>query len=186
MPGVKGRSGGHNAKTVEEHKLAGTFQKSRHAGITNPDAPRGTPKPQKRLKGDAKREWVRMLVLLEQARTLTTIDGPALYQYCRLFAETETLAASAESVDGTLATFEKALERPEVSGDQIVAIVQEMTKLRQLQVGSLTRVRTNRMACRAYLVEFGMTPASRGRVKVADKPPDDDPFADLDEEDAVN
>lgn len=31
MPGVKGFSGGHNRKSVDQHRLEGTFQRSRHA-----------------------------------------------------------------------------------------------------------------------------------------------------------
>ena len=36
------------------------------------------------------------------------------------------------------------------------------------------------MAIRTYLVEFGLTPASRGRVKLPEQPPEDDPFAQFD------
>lgn len=33
MPGVKGRSGGHNKKPISELKLTGTYQPSKHDGI---------------------------------------------------------------------------------------------------------------------------------------------------------
>jgi hypothetical protein len=40
------------------------------------------------------------------------------------------------------------------------------------------------MALRQYLVEFGMTPAARSRVKVPDAPAAADPFAEFDESQA--
>ena len=33
MAGVKGRSGGNNRKSVQEHKLNGTYRNNRHSGI---------------------------------------------------------------------------------------------------------------------------------------------------------
>ena len=32
MPGMPGRSGGHNRMSAEEHELRGTFKPSRHGG----------------------------------------------------------------------------------------------------------------------------------------------------------
>ena len=72
-----------------------------------------------------------------------------------------------------------------LSNEAYVAALQEITKLRQLEAGSLTRTRMGRMALRAYLVEFGLTPASRGRVKVTGDTKPDDGFADFDD-DTVN
>jgi P27 family predicted phage terminase small subunit len=180
MPGVKGRSGGHNAKTVKAHQLAGTFQKTRHKGITNPDPPSGDPVQPKRLTGDAGREWDRMIRRLKESKTLSTVDDGALYQYCRLFGETEGLSDQQASSEKRLKYLEDRLD--EMEGEQLTRAIDAMTSLEKVVSGYVTKIRMQRMALRAYLVEFGLTPASRGRVKVADKP-DDDPFGDLDDDD---
>ena len=38
MAGQKGRSGGHNKKSMAEHKLDGTYRAVRHAGIEQENA----------------------------------------------------------------------------------------------------------------------------------------------------
>src|SRR4051794_28551281 len=98
MAGVKGRSGGHNVKTSKAHKLQGTFRKHRHAGSKSPEPPAAAPQPPKKLEGDTADEWTRMLERLRQSNVLSSVDGAALYQYCRLFAETEALMIRQEEI----------------------------------------------------------------------------------------
>lgn len=184
MPGVKGRSGGRNAKTTAEHRLAGTFQKVRHAGIRNPEPPQGMPVPPKELEGDAADEWARMLDRLAQSRTLSKVDDGALYQYCRMFAETEQLAVKQIEVGGSLMILEQSLG--DFKGPELVAAFQELTKLRRLESQYTTQIRQGRMGLRVYLVEFGLTPASRGRVKLPDAKEPVDEWAQFDEADKVN
>ena len=43
MPGVKGRSGGHNRRSLADHQLRGTFKRSRHSGLLAPPAPQPLP-----------------------------------------------------------------------------------------------------------------------------------------------
>jgi len=38
MAGAKGRSGGHNKKSIAEHKLSGTYRGNRHSGILQENA----------------------------------------------------------------------------------------------------------------------------------------------------
>ena len=46
MAGVKGRSGGHNRRTLADHQLRGTYRPSRHADLVTPaPAPPLTWKP---------------------------------------------------------------------------------------------------------------------------------------------
>lgn len=184
MPGVKGRSGGHNAKTVEAHKLAGTFQKVRHGQITNPDPPKGDPVPPKRLTGDAKKEWGRMIVRLTASKTLSTVDDGALYQYCRLFSETERLAKQQREAGQRVESLESRLE--ELQGEVMVEAYQTLTTMVKVEAAYGPQIRMGRMALRTYLVEFGLTPASRGRVKQASSAGDDDDgFSDLDDDDTI-
>jgi P27 family predicted phage terminase small subunit len=181
MAGVRGRSGGRNAKTVKAHKLQGTFQKVRHGGVKNPEPPAGVPVPPKPLAGDALHEWNRMLARLAVSKTLSSVDDGVLYQYCQMFAETEGIALAQEETAATVRILQENLDGlHELSFEDLLAAAQEITKLRKLEAGYITKVRQGRMALRTYLVEFGLTPASRGRVKLTDAAPKKDEWDDLD------
>jgi P27 family predicted phage terminase small subunit len=178
MPGVKGqRSGGHNAKTQQAHGLAGTTRKDRHSGYCNPDPPKGRPEAPKELSGEALSEWNRMIVRLETAGTLATVDDAVIYQYCRLFAETEQAAVSREESAASVDLLEDNLS--DLKGSDLVQCFQEISKMRQLEARYTSQIRQGRMSLRAYLVEMGMTPASRGRVKLPEHKPVD-PFDEFD------
>lgn len=164
-------SGGHNAKSTSLHVLEGTFRKDRHGDVENPEPPIGTPKPPKKLTGEALAEWKRMLERLTTSKTISIVDDAALYQYCRLFAETEAVADDYTETRALSTTLKKALTKLE--GADLVAAVGEIVKLRQLLGKQTTQSRQQRMAIRQYLVEFGLTPSSRGRVKITNKKPAD-------------
>lgn len=178
MPGTA-NSGGRNRKTARQHKLQGSFQKVRHAGITTPEPPKGTPTRPKPLTGDAADEWDRMIDRLSVTGTLSPVDDGALYQYCRLFAETEQLAVDQTETSVSIDIVEENLR--DMTGSDLVAAFQEITKLRQLEAGYSTKIRQGRMAIRQYLVEFGLTPSARSRVKVPETKTED-PFAEFDRE----
>lgn len=178
MAGVAGRSGGRNAKTVSEHRLSGTTKPSRHADVVNPSPPVGVPVSPKVLTGDALAEWDRMITRLQLSRTMSKVDDGMLYQHCRLFAETEQLveekAEAREAVDTLLDS------QGDIGKDDLLAFFQEVGKMTKLAASYDSKLRSNRMALRVSYVEFGLTPASRGRVKVAEKPDALDPFAEFD------
>jgi len=183
VAGVKGRSGGQNAKTVADHALSGTFRKTRHKAIVNPDPPKGVPVSPKVLAGDALAEWKRMITRLQASRTLSVVDDGMLYQHCRLFAETEELV---EEKAEARAAVDRLLEsQGDVEKDDLLAFFQEVGKMQKLAASYDSKLRSNRMALRVSYVEFGLTPASRGRVKVADTPGDDDPFAEFEQPSGV-
>ena len=166
MAGVKGRSGGQSAKTIDELKRSGTYREDRHGGVRNPEPTIGIPVSPKPLEGDAAEEWDRMIQRLADCKTLSPVDGAALYQYCRLFAETEAIAVTQLETASTIDLLEENLNGPKEERENLLEVAQEITKLRQLEARYTTQVRQGRMALRAYLVEFGLTPASRGRVKL--------------------
>lgn len=165
MPGIKGqRSGGVNAKSPAEHRALGTFQPVRHAGFEAPDPFVGTPESPEPLEGRAAAEWDRMLERLADCKTLAKVDAAAIYQYCRLYAETEALAELQSETGASVKILEENLAG--LKGPDLVACFQEISKLRQLEARYVTQIRQGRMAQKAYLVEFGLTPASRSRVRI--------------------
>ena len=166
MAGVRGRSGGRNAKTRAMHVVEGTFRKDRHGDVVNPDPPIGRPEKPKALNEYASMEWDRMIARLEHSHTLSVVDDAALFQACSLYAETEHIAVQREKTEATIDKLEDALSRLD-DGD-LVAAVREVTTLKQLEYRYVNQIRQGRMAVRAYLIEFGLTPAARGRVKATD------------------
>lgn len=163
MPGVKGRSGGRNAKTIQQHQLEGTFNTTRHSGFENPDPTAGTPKPPKALSAEARLEWKRMIGRLTESKTLSIVDDAALYQYVQLFAETEGLRADAAKTRALSAELKKTAR--ELEGAELVTAIAEIVKLQFILAKLTTQLRQGHMAVRQYLVEFGLTPAARSRVR---------------------
>lgn len=176
MPGTA-NSGGRNRKSASAHKLQGTYQKVRHAGVKTPEAPPGVPKPPKDLEGDALAEWRRMVDRLSAVGSLSAVDDAALYQYARLFAETEAIAVTQVETAATIALLEENLHGED--RQDLLAVCQEITKLKQLESRYTTQIRQGRMAIRQFLVEFGMTPSARTRVRLPEKP-EQDPFDEFD------
>lgn len=164
MAGVAGRSGGRNAKTSQEHQLHGTARSNRHADFDSPDPPKIKPDPPKELEGDAVKEWDLMVGRLEASGSLTLVDDAALYQYCQLFAETEQIAEDRECLESAVDRLEENLA--DMEGEDFIKLAQEITQQRKLIAKCTDQLRSGRMAIRAYLVEFGMTPAARSRVKL--------------------
>jgi hypothetical protein len=164
MPGTK-NSGGRNKKPTQLHVLRGTFRKHRHVDHETPAPPPGTPTPPKRLTGDAKREWTRMLERLAEASVPTTrIDDAWLYQYVQLFAETEAILTDNAQLRQLQAQVKKSLQK--LSGRELVSAIAEVVKIEQILTKQVTQLRQGHLAIRQYLVESGMTPAARSRVKL--------------------
>lgn len=190
MPGTS-HSGGRNKRTRKEHELAGTYRKDRHGPKTDPppvDPPIGRPKLPIALAGDALAEWRRMVQRLADAKTLSTIDDAVLYQYCCLFAETEGIRAARVVNTRLLAKLETALERVRHE-DQVAAVAGAIATLQKLDAKHVQQLRQGHMALRQYLVEFGMTPAARVRVKPTAPASGDatkDLFAEFDEPTATH
>jgi P27 family predicted phage terminase small subunit len=127
----------------------------------NPDEP--MPEPCKvnmpnGLSDDAKKMWRDIVPHLEVLRVLTALDRPALVRMCECYAEIQ--AAQEEIRNGgliveTVTTDGKVLSR----ANPAVAMLSDADR-----------------RFKAYLVEFGLTPAARSKVKVAgdgDKPKED-------------
>lgn len=167
MPGTSA-SGGRNKKTLAEHAITGTGRKTRGTLTTSPpdlvEPPKGHPRTPHNLTGEALAEWTRMVTRLDAAKTLSTVDDAVLYQYSCLFAETEGIKSARRTNARLIKKLETALGR--VRGDdQIAAVASAIVQVQKLDAKHGQQLRQGRMAIRQYLVEFGMTPAARSRVK---------------------
>ena len=151
MPGIKGQhSGGRCRKPRLLHLAEGTLRKGRHAGV-DIEAPAGTPPVPVGLAGEALRVWGVLTELLRQQGTLSTVDGQALENHCKLAA----LVARLEAEVAALPTL--TFERVSIDGSG-----QEHREPRAHPL--VSQLRAGRTAIRASLQEFGATPSSRTRV----------------------
>lgn len=120
-----------------------------------------------------------MVDRLEAAKTLSKVDDAALYQYCTLFAETEAIVVAHRTSVALVVKLEAAIDKLP-PGELFVEAMSQIVQLKKLEAKYPSLLRAGHMAIRQYLVELGMTPAARGRVKVPDAPAPDDPFAEFD------
>ena len=93
----------------------------------------------------AAREWRAIVPLLLGANVLTPADGKALAAYCTCYARAEKCRAEIDKSP----TITKRAER-------LIRIEDKALKL-----------------MKSYLIEFGLTPASRSRIKVSNDQPQD-------------
>jgi len=159
---ARGSGAGRPPKTSQAHILAGTFREDRHQPTVEP--PKGRPDSPKPLDGDALAEWDRMILRLESCGTLAKVHDAAIYQYALLFAETEQIHEIQADTAAGIDRLEENLSGLE--GKDLVDCFQEISKLRQLEARYVTQVRQGRIAIKQFLVEFGLTPAAQGRVKL--------------------
>jgi P27 family predicted phage terminase small subunit len=173
MPGTA-QSGGNRQKTRRQHELDGTFRKDRHAELSSPEPPSGRPDTPSELCSVGQAEWDRMMTRLEESQSLFRVDDAAIYQYCRLYAETESVAEHKATLEASVARLEENL--PDFKGEDFVKLVMELGQMMKLIAKCTDQARSGRMAIRQYLVEFGLTPSSRGRIKLPAKKESADEF----------
>lgn len=113
-------------------------------------APDGKPNIPAGLSKDEKRVWEQLIRDMEDVGTLARTDGAAIAACSRLMARAARLADVLDSDGWTYQDRTSIRARPEVSA-----------------LGSTERL------VQSYLIQFGLTPISRSRVKI-EKPIDDD------------
>lgn len=121
-----------------------------------------------------------MLQRLTTSKTLSLVDDAVLYQYCRVFEETEGQASLRGEIRASIEILEQNLS--DLEATDLVSAFQEIGKMTALLSRCDDKILKGRMAQRVFLVEFGMTPASRGRVKLPLTPDAKDPFDELESE----
>jgi P27 family predicted phage terminase small subunit len=150
---------GRRPKPLAIHQLNGNprhFSQADLKGDENPAPPIGVPEMPKGLSKAAKREWKRIVPELMSLGVLSVVDGKALASYCEFYALWET-ARNQYLKEGI--TFIQHYEDKEgnlIAGDMkphpCVAIANNAAK-----------------TMKSFLIEFGLTPASRSKLKIAKK-----------------
>ena len=134
-------------------RLAGNPGK-RPLNPREPEPEKGIPTRPEWLLSEAKREWSRIVPELQRLDLLTKVDRAALASYCQWWARWVEAEKELELWGLTFTTPNGYIQqRPEVS------IAQKASD-----------------KCRAFLTEFGLTPASRSRIKLPAAGPPVDPF----------
>lgn len=127
--------------------LHGTYRPDR-APKNEPQPEPSTPSCPKWLHPEAKREWRRIVPHLEKLGLLTQVDRAALAAYCQLYARWWEAERAIRQYGMTQTTETGYVaQRPEVGIAN--------TALKQM---------------RAYLSEFGLSPASRSRIDAPTAP----------------
>lgn len=107
-----------------------------------PEPPAGQPDMPADLSKEAKAEWIRIVPILMGMKVLTRADGEALGGYCEACAMVESAKKEIKKYGMTVRTMMGRKKNP------AVAILESFMKIK-----------------RAYLSDFGLSPASRTRVK---------------------
>ena len=143
----------------EEHALRGT--KPAPATETEPSqVMKARPKMPSHLSPEARREWRRILPLLEERNVLSRADSTALGIYCETFAR--WVAAKKQISEEGITKVTQALDR---NGSPITS-----TKIHP----ALKIAENCERSLRACLREFGLTPQSREKVKPTRKPEEEE------------
>ena len=121
----------------------------------------GCPEMPKGLRKTAQREWRRITADLLRLGVLTVVDGKALAMYCDAYADWEE--AQRECVKEGL-----WVEEPIVNKDGCVVGY----KKKQAPWFNIKIIAMKVM--KSYLIEFGLTPASRTKLKIEKPQPTDE------------
>src|SRR3990172_2095863 len=114
-----------------------------------PKPPEGTPDCPEYLDEHGKAEWFRLVPILKQMRVFTEVDRTALAAYCTAFSRW----IHAEAQVKKYGTIVKSPEKGFPMKSPYLCVASEAME-----------------AMRKFMVEFGLTPSSRSRLRVPDQP----------------
>jgi P27 family predicted phage terminase small subunit len=134
----------------------------------------------------ARREWGNIVPLLLKLGLLTRIDGKALAAYCDSYAHWEQARKDIKKYGLVIQSpkCDKLGNVIMVSGDGSEILDEESGTVRkrilyELKANPAVSIyNTFAKLMKAYLIEFGLTPASRSKLKI-EKPADSDPMEDF-------
>ena len=130
-----------------------------------PQPKRGRPTCPEFLTAEAKHEWGRIIVELDELGILTLVDRGALAAYCQAWARYRE-AEITISKEGSTFPVREILRLS--SGEE------EIVTLNIKPHPAVAISQKERQSMKQYLIEFGLTPASRTRIKTPEKPAADD------------
>lgn len=158
-------SGGHNKKAAELKKLQGN-QGHRDLNVRAVKGAPGLPTMPPGLSKVAQKEWKTILPLLVRMGVdLSAGDGKALAAYCSCYAQ--WMLAEEE-----IATNGITIQSFHLADGELVAM--------DRKVNPAVRVRSDALRqMKSFLIEFGLTPASRCKLEVKDHGGAQDPLEDF-------
>lgn len=182
MAGVAGRSGRRNKPTKDKER-EGTLRPDR----ANPDEPEpeafdDPPPCPSHLTGEARKAWGYLADELTSTGVLTTADLMALEVCSTIYAEWKEADAYLKGPAGHCPNCRPRLrkKRPFECKPNLHVELPYGPFIKTLRGWAPSPYFKALDACkkqlRAYMVEFGLTPSSRSRVKTDKKPPEDDPL----------
>lgn len=127
-----------------------------------PQAPAEDPEIPAALSAAAAEEWKAIVPQLRTLGVLSRIDGKALAAYCHAYAR--WIEAEAE-----VARFGIIVCEPLLIDEKLVGV-------RYKKNPAVTISETAMKIMKSFLVEFGMTPSSRSRVRIEKPPGQEDPI----------
>ena len=154
---------GRRPKPLAIHQLNGNpshLSQADLSGMKNPQPELVNPEMPKGMSKSARREWRRIVPLLREVGVLSKIDGLALAAYCDAHGMVEEAEKLIRKGGMTFVSHFEDGEGNIVDGD-IKANPAVAIKFQALKV------------MKSFLIEFGLTPASRSKLKI-DKPAADD------------
>lgn len=125
----------------------------RPVNTEEPKPPKGIPEMPKGMRPSAQREWRRMTVFLDSLGVLTVIDGKALAMYCDAYSDWEV--AQKKCVTSGMWYDEPVLNK---EGD-VVGWKHKQAPWFNIKCANMKMMKS-------FLIEFGMTPASRAKLKI--------------------
>jgi P27 family predicted phage terminase small subunit len=147
--GGKG-SGGHNRKPTAVKKVQGNPGK-RKLNKSEPRPRAGMPQMPHGMPAEAQAEWKRLTPILMKMGVLTVADGPALAAYCKLHAQVLMAEAAIKKYGIIDAHFDDDTGVAVLKKNPAVSIKAESLRL-----------------MKAFLLEFGLTPASRSKLTITE------------------
>lgn len=157
---------GRRPKPLAIHKLNGNprhMSKAELNGDDNPQPSLTAPEMPKGLPRAARREFRRMVPLLQGIGVISEIDGLALAEYCRAHALIEQAQKEIDKNGMTFVTHFEDKDGNVIAGD-----------IKANPACSI--LATQQKVMKSFLIEFGLTPASRSKLKITKKA-DEDPMS---------
>lgn len=157
---------GRRPKPIEMHQLGGNPSKLSNeelSGADNPNPAKGEPEMPKGMSKAARREWRNIVPELQEVGVLSVVDGKALAAYCESYALWEQACKEYQKFGITFREMYTTKDGAEIVGEikanPAVAIANQAAK-----------------TMKAFLIEFGLTPASRRNLKIEKKQGDENPM----------